>query len=123
MIGTLIALAAALLFQIGLIGPFGLAGILVGKMLAQVVKIGYQVSRLGRERRSGAIGGLLRVGLALLPVVGVYLATAGLPLYLRAGIVVMALVLGVLLTRLVRPAEIRAVRMMRLERITLPDEG
>ena len=114
MIGTLLSLGLALGFQLALVPLWGLTGILVGKVLALVGKLTYQYARGDGTTRRGATTAMFRT----LPVLGVtvaaYLLTPGVPMILRALLVVGAALLLLWWFRIIDPAEIARIRRLRL---------
>lgn len=114
MIGTLLSLGLALGFQLALVPVWGLAGILIGKILALLCKLAYQYTRALPESRRGATAAALRS----LPVLGLtvagYLLSGGLPMIPRALLLTGLCALLLYLFRVVDPSEIGRIRRLRL---------
>lgn len=114
MIGTLMSLALALGFQLALVPVMGLAGILLGKILALLCKILYQFVRSLPETRRGTLRAFARTVPLLILTPGGYFLSEPLPLLWR-GLLLGAGTLGLLfLLRIIDIRELDRIRRLRL---------
>ncbi len=114
MIGTIMALFLALALQVGMVPYLGLLGILIGKVGALLGKLLYQYRYSLPPSRKGIVHGFLR----LVPVVAsaallFYLTDSLSPLY-RGMIVMPAMLVVLVLTRVVDIAELQHIRKLRI---------
>lgn len=114
MIGTLLALGLAVIFQIGAIALWGIPGILIGKIAALICKIAYQLHALGGEIRTAALKSFVPLlAAAAVPAVAL-IATASLPVIPRAAIALPVAAAALFASRVIDPKELKVLRRLQL---------
>lgn len=114
LIGAFGGLALAVVLEAFLVGPFGVRGMLIGKIAVLVGLLWYQIASFPAEMRAGARSGLWRLALPIAVFVAAYVLADGLSLALHASIVFVATTLSAALVRTITFEEIRRIRTLAI---------